>query len=290
MSSSKHRFHYAIAVPASFTSDIPHLREKTLRIGMLAREAAIFRVNEIIVYPDIPKINQNRDIRLIETVLTYMETPQYLRKRLFKIMPELQYAGTLPPLRTPHHPTADRTGSLRLGEYREGVITSHSKEGSLVDVGVEHEALVPSEKLGINQRVTVRISEVGKRPKAVFVNSSEIRTYWGYRTTILNGSLGQFLKQRPFDLVVATSKKGRNVSSVLEELRERWIVSKKTLVMFGAPSQGLYEILGRENARLEETADFVVNTIPNQATETVRTEEAVCATLSILNVLDERNM
>jgi len=58
------------------------------------------------------------------------------------------------------------------------------------------------------------------------------------------------------------------------------------LVAFGAPTQGLYEILDREHAKLEDVADFVVNTVPGQATETVRTEEAVYATLSILNTLD----
>jgi len=284
--SLKHGFHYAVAVPASFTSDIPHLREKTFRIGLLARAAAIFRVNEIVVYPDIPRINQSRDIGLIETVLMYMETPQYLRKRLFKIVPELQYAGTLPPLRTAHHPTADKTESLRLGEYREGVVVSHSEEGSLVDIGVEHEAFVPYEKRRINQRVTVRISELGKRPKAALVNSNDIKAYWGYKTTILNCSLGQFLQQKPSDLIVATSKKGKHVASILEELREKWAISKKTLIAFGAPSQGLYEILG-QHVKLDGVADFVVNTIPNQATETVRTEEAVFATLSILNVLDK---
>jgi predicted SPOUT superfamily RNA methylase MTH1 len=202
-------------------------------------------------------------------------------------MPELQYAGTLPPLRTPHHPTADKTASLRLGEYREGVVVSHSEGGSLVDIGVENEAFVPHEKRRINNRFTVRISELGRRPKAAFANPSEIETYWGYTTTVLNCSLGQFLQQKQFDLNIATSKKGKHINSVSEELREKWAVSKKTLLAFGAPSQGLNEILNREHLKLEKEADFVVNTIPNQATETVRTEEALFATLSIFNTFSK---
>ncbi|HML02482.1 MAG TPA: putative RNA uridine N3 methyltransferase, partial [Candidatus Bathyarchaeia archaeon] len=55
----------SIAVPASIVSDIPHLREKTGRIGMIGRAAAIFRVNEIIVFPDNPAANQARDTNLI---------------------------------------------------------------------------------------------------------------------------------------------------------------------------------------------------------------------------------
>ena len=48
----------AIAIPASTISDTPHLREKTSKIGLIGRAAAIFRVDEIIVYPDNPKTNQ----------------------------------------------------------------------------------------------------------------------------------------------------------------------------------------------------------------------------------------
>jgi len=39
--------------------------------------------------------------------------------------------------------------------------------------------------------------------------------------------------------------------------------------------------------RLDDIADFVVNTIPNQGTETVRTEEAILASLATLKVVAE---
>jgi len=39
----------------------------------------------------------------------------------------------------------------------------------------------------------------------------------------------------------------------------------------------------QEGLKLEDIADFVVNTIPKQGTETVRTEEALIASLAILN-------
>ena len=111
-----------VAVPASVVSDTPHLREKTSKIGLIGRAAAIFRVNEIVVYADNPMVNQNRDLNLDSALLLYMETPQYLRKRLFKIDPRLKYAGILPPLRTPHHPLNSKKANLKIGEYREGVI------------------------------------------------------------------------------------------------------------------------------------------------------------------------
>ena len=114
----------AIAIPASVISDTPHLREKTSKIGLIGRAAAIFRVDEIIVYPDNPKANQVRDLDFISLLLNYLETPQYLRKRLFKLEPSLQFAGILPPLRTPHHPVSGKTRDLKVGEYREGLVLS----------------------------------------------------------------------------------------------------------------------------------------------------------------------
>ena len=98
----------SIAIPVSIISDVPHLREKTSKVGLVGRAAAIFRVNEIIVYPDNPRVNQAADMDLIATLLAYMDTPQYLRKKLFTLKRELRYAGVLPPLRTPHHPQTVR--------------------------------------------------------------------------------------------------------------------------------------------------------------------------------------
>ncbi len=276
----------SITIPASLVSDVPHLREKTFRVGLIGRAAAIFRVDEVIVFPDLPNVDQSRDTELISTVLSYMETPQYLRKKLFNIKPELRYAGVLPPLRTPHHPLSDRTENLTVGEHREGVVTSFVKGGSLADIGVERPVLVPNKHLSVNSRVTVRVTELGKHPKAALANRKEIKTYWGYRVTALNLSFGQLLKNRVFDLVVATSRRGVPLREVKDELVRRWKSSRRTLVAFGAPTQGLYEIVARERLNLEEVVHFTINTVPGQGTETVRTEEAVYASLAALNLLD----
>jgi len=279
-----------MAIPASFVSDIPHLREKTFRIGLIGRAAAIFRVAEVIIYPDMPNISQRADTKLIQTILSYIETPQYLRKRLFRIIPELQYAGTLPPLRTPHHPTANKTEDLRVNEFREGAVISQIGKGYLVDIGVEKPAFIEGGTLKPNTRITVKVTEASKHPKAVLAAPSEIKTYWGYQATTANATLEQLIRRRHFDLVIATSRRGKPISTVFNELKERWNKSQRTLVVFGAPTQGLYEIATHEGVRLEDIANFVVNTIPNQATETVRTEEAVYATLSILNTLSRAGL
>jgi predicted SPOUT superfamily RNA methylase MTH1 len=38
-----------------------------------------------------------------------------------------------------------------------------------------------------------------------------------------------------------------------------------------------------QGVELQRMTNFIINTIPNQGTETIRTEEALWATLSVLN-------
>ena len=152
-----------IAVPASVISDTPHLREKTSKISFIGRAAAIFRVNEIVVYVDNPKTSQGDDLKLISTLLSYMETPQYLRKRLFKLEPQLQFAGILPPLRTPHHPLNNKAANLKVGENREGVVVSGTRDGALVDIGVEKPVLMRETRAAVGGRLTVRVVKVGEQ-------------------------------------------------------------------------------------------------------------------------------
>ena len=277
-----------IAIPASLVSDVPHLREKTFRIGLIGRAAAIFRIDEVIVFPDFPDKDQRRDAELIATILSYMETPQYLRKGIFEIRPELRYAGVLPPLRTPHHPLADRTENLMLGEYREGVTTAQVKEGTLVDIGVEKPLLIEGKKISLNNRVTVKVTELEERLTGVLANRREIKQYWGYIVTVSEVPFGQLMKTRRFDLVVATSRFGKPLITVIDELKRKCEHSRTILLAFGAPTQGLYEIAAHERLKLEELAHFIVNTIPEQGTETVRTEEAFYCALAIVNMLIEK--
>jgi predicted SPOUT superfamily RNA methylase MTH1 len=274
----------SIVIPASVVSDTPHLREKTSKIGLIGRAAAIFRVSEIMIYSDNLRIDQTTDMDLIAMLLAYMETPQYLRKRLFKIKPELQYAGILPPLRTPHHPINRKMRNLKIGEYREGATVSKLKEGMLIDIGVEQPALILNRQLPIGKRVTVRIVRIENRVEVELVNRDETPMYWGYKAVVKREFVGRIIKGKgDFELTIATSRNGTPLAEVEEKIAERWKKARSILVVFGAPTRGLYEIFKSEGLNLNDAVDFVVNTIPNQGTETVRTEEAIIASLAILN-------
>ena len=277
----------SIAIPASVVSDTPHLREKTAKIGLVGRAAAMFRVDEIIIFPDAQGSDQNVEANLVSTLLRYLETPQYLRKRLFKLSPDLQYAGILPPLRTPHHPLNRQIKGLRVGEFREGVALSGKDEQTLVDIGVEQPASIRNKNIAVGKRVTVKIVKVGKVVEVELANRDEAPFYWGYTVTVESHPLGNILRKRNFDLAVATSRYGTPFANVAGEFVERWKAANTILVAFGAPSQGLGDIVKREGRRLSELVDFVVNTVPMQGTETVRTEEALFASLAIFNIVLE---
>ena len=274
----------AIAVPVSVISDTPHLREKTSKIGLIGRAAAIFRVDEIIVYSDNPKANQVSDLDFIALLLNYLETPQYLRKRLFKLEPNLQFAGILPPLRTPHHPVSGKTRDLKVGEYREGVVLSRDREGLLVDIGVEQPAVLRETQYAVGDRLTLQIVNVGARTEVQTVNREDIPVYWGFRVREENRSFGQILADGEFDLTIATARLGDKFMDVAGQIGKKWSVAQQILLAFGAPSRGLHEIAQEEGVKLEATVDFIVNTIPGQGTATVRTEEALLASLAILNI------
>jgi hypothetical protein len=274
----------AIAIPASTVSDTPHLREKTAKVGLIGRAAAIFRVDEIIVYPDNPKENQAWDLDFIAFLLSYLETPQYLRKRFFKLEPRLQFAGILPPLRTPNHPVGGKTRDLTVGEYREGLVLSKVRDGLLVDIGVEQPAILRGIQYAIGDRLTLQVVNVGERIAVQTVSRGEIEVYWGFSVRVENRPFGQLVAAGGFDLTIATARLGASFMEVADKIDAKWSSAHHVLVAFGAPSRGLHEIVKEEGAKLEAIVDFVINTIPQQGTATVRTEEAVLASLAILNV------
>ncbi|MEM1555106.1 MAG: putative RNA uridine N3 methyltransferase, partial [Desulfurococcaceae archaeon] len=56
------------------------------------------------------------------------------------------------------------------------------------------------------------------------------------------------------------------------------------LILFGSPKHGLYELASAEGFSLEEKVNVVWRTIVNQMVKTVRTEEALIGTLTVINM------
>jgi len=272
----------SVALPASFTKDVPHLREKTSRVGLIARSLAIFRVDEVVIYDDEIGKSQKSEGKLFEKLLAYQETPQYLRKALFKQDPDLQFSGILPPLRMPSHPSL---GEPRIGEIREGLVIE-SGASSMVNTGFRAAVQVPS-KLRPLERVTIRLVRISPQLQGEQLEPTRLPIYWGFRVTRTNLTLGKLIRSRSGDLTISTSRRGKVVRNVLNDLAVRWKSSQRPMVVFGSPSEGVPEILAKEGADIGKIVDFNLNMIANQGVETVRTEEALLATMSILNLLEE---
>ena len=273
----------AVALPASLTLDVPHLREKTARLGFVSRALGTFRVEEAIIYRDRVGPEIDREAKLIEKMLTYIETPQYLRKHLFKMDPDLQYAGTLPPLRTPNHPDRQNPSS---GLLREGIVIQ-SGPSSMIEAGFRNLVRVKS-KLPTLKRITIRLTRDLPELEGEIVEPSGLTIYWGFRVARGNVSLSEIVRNRKFDLTISTSRKGTDVREITPELREKWKSSKRPLIVFGSPNQGVPEILARSGMNVSDAMDFDLNTIPDQGVETVRTEEALWGSLAVINVLEEK--
>jgi predicted SPOUT superfamily RNA methylase MTH1 len=271
-------YRLGIAIPSSLTVETADPKLRAYKVGQIARAAALFRVSEIVVYRD----RQQPDAREIVALLRYAETPQYLRRHLFGKTALLRYAGVLPPLRMPHHMV---TPSLEEGQYREGVVQRHNgltDVGSDVSVWVDVGATSPvpmAESVPVGTRITVRIYS---RDGLFWCTPEQSLYYWGYRTTT-SPSL-----HRPCagaDLALITSVEGEGMEAgSLSLLGER--LAGNVLVVFGSPDRGVGSILKDEGHSISEYSSVVANMVPNQGTATVRTEEAVYATLALLNVAD----
>jgi predicted SPOUT superfamily RNA methylase MTH1 len=242
-------------------------------------------VDEVIVYLDRPNEIQDPDADLLLTVLQYMETPQYLRKHLFDRIAQLRYAGILPPLRTPHHPLTRKGKELRHDEYRDGVVIASQAGQSLVELGVERPIRLNEDELPIGQRITLRVRRTRHGVGIERVNAPPSKTYWGYQVDDTKPTLRRLVKDRDFDFVVATSRSGKPLTEASRKFRNDWRNARRVLIAVGSPREGLREILAREGLTLEDAVHVVLNTIPFQGTETVRTEEALYATLAVVNAV-----
>ena len=281
----KRKTSIVVAIPASTTADIPHLREKTLKIGFIGRALAIFRVEEILIYEDKDKDeNIKYNQKLIGEILNYMATPQYLRKSVFKISPNLRYAGILPPLRTPNHPLKKSLSSVLNGEIRKGLVVKSFREDSLIDIGLDKPIQVRG-KFKPGTVLNVKLFKVDDKVRGEVIPPDEIQVYWGFKVKVPSKTLDEIIGSEKFDLKIATSRYGEQLSSIANMIVNRWIKSKKVLLAFGSPVEGLREIVKRRGFKLEELFDFTVNTISNQGVETVRVEEALISTLAVFNYL-----
>ncbi|XP_053416223.1 putative methyltransferase C9orf114 homolog isoform X3 [Nycticebus coucang] len=279
----------SVALPGSILDNAQSPELRTYLAGQIARACTIFCVDEIVVFDE-----EGQDAKTVEgeftgvgkkgqacvqlaRILQYLECPQYLRKAFFPKHQDLQFAGLLNPLDSPHHMRQDEES-----EFREGIVVDRPTRpghGSFVNCGMKKEVKI-DKNLEPGLRVTVRLNQKQlpecKTYRGKVVSSQDPRTkaglYWGY-TVRLASCLSAVFAEAPFqdgyDLTIGTSERGSDVASAqIPSFRH-------VLVVFGG-LQGLEAGVDADpNLEVAEPSvlfDLYVNTCPGQGSRTIRTE------------------
>uniref|UniRef100_A0A1A8G0I3 28S rRNA (uridine-N(3))-methyltransferase n=1 Tax=Nothobranchius korthausae TaxID=1143690 RepID=A0A1A8G0I3_9TELE len=289
----------SVALPGSVLDNAQSPELRTYLAGQIARACVVFCVDEIIVFDE-----QGEDVRSVEgefngvgkkghaciqlaRILQYMECPQYLRKWFFPVHKDLQYAGLLNPLDSPHHMRIDEES-----DYREGRVLDKppkAGKGSLVGCGMRKDVRI-DKQLQPGLRVTVKLNktlnQASRLHKGVVVAPHVPRTegglYWGY-TVRLASCLSSVFTESPYkegyDLTVGTSERGTSVDQATLS------PFKHLLVVFGG-LRGLEASVDSDTnldaADPSLLFDLYLNTCPGQGSRTIRTEEAILISMAAL--------
>ncbi len=270
-----------IAIPDSSLSDEQTSRDKAIKICQIARACAIFRVSKIYIYHDSSQGPKSEDLLLLTTVLRYLDTPQYLRRRLFPHSKELAYAGILHPLSSPHHQKLQRIEDVKIGDIRVGVVLQVNRK-YFADVGLEGLVLLDTRKESYTKKINVKITSTKPVLKGVEARPGDISTYWGYEVFNVR-NLGELIEMLPNTHIILTSRKGRYITNVDPEIFAIKS-SDNALMVFGSPKKGIDEIFASEGEKIKKSY-MMFNTFPLQATRTVRLEEAILGSLAVFNYI-----
>ena len=268
----------SIAIPDSSLVDEPTQMSKTLKISQIARACAIFQVDTIYLYHEVG--GSERDRSLLRTILRYLETPQYLRRLLYRKMDELKFAGSLSPLKIPSHLQTAESRKIKAKDIREGVIV-FARGKKYIDVGVDQ--LIPyygNDEEG--KRIIIQFKEGFPNFAIKQIKKEEIQQYWGYDVKE-SANLSALLSSWE-STIIFTSRKGKLIHKTQKYFDE--IMYGNILIVFGSPKRGIHEILGKTLHNVQRSQ--VLNFFPDQATQTVRLEEAILGTLAIINILTRK--
>ncbi|TKX23783.1 hypothetical protein C1H76_3982 [Elsinoe australis] len=304
----------SIALPGSIIANCQTHDLKTSLCGAIARALAVFSVDEIVIFndgagaPTTASPHAASDAAsgytgfsvpssFLHHVLSYLETPPYLRKTLFPMHPNLRTAGALPSIDIPSHLKAHE-----YCPYREGVTTGSAGmgQGTLVDCGLQARVVIEDE-VEAGTRVTVRLpkwmefrapgrsEEVRAEAVGPETPREEGGYYWGYAVRMAESLSEVFTGaevEGGYDISVGTSERGVDLRGLLgrnrgtEEgsLPTGW---KHLIVVFGGVA-GLEQALAADEelkgtgiTDVKDVFDYWVNLVPGQGSRTIRTEEAV---------------
>ena len=310
--------HVSVLVPSSLAREAEDKREATRKLGYVARAATIYRADRLVVFDDPAGETGSLDGGFVRTVLRYAATPPYLRKEAWGQRDELEYVGVLPPLHASSRTGSGSggPGSLRQGIVTEVGPDGRVR----VNCGVQHPISLPTpnqREFVEGERVTVRVSS--RRPvraklvdeplsgfsveqadlrEALAREGAGIRIAASRHGTALTATRLPNLVDRVQQegLTLALGAPGRGLPAILgvdvDAVDGTADAFERAIARSDAPAASAdatdedgasSDPTPGRNAAVGPTAggfDLWLNTIPNQGSETVRTEEAMFASLA----------
>ena len=286
------KYTISILIPSSIVDNAQSKELRTYLIGQLSRTIGIFKVSEVIIFHDKLKSSSKDHLNFFIKNLQYLETPQYLRKTLFPRSQDLLTSGLMNPLDASHHLRIDQWC-----KYREGCVLNRpvKDESSWVNIGLRKDCKI-NRRLPANTRVTVRLNEDAfdeglKFYTGVAVSMREpfekAGIYWGYVVRVCERFEEVFAESiygEKYDFVIGTSDKGQNYRTVDYAKHKEF---KHCLIVFGGLEgiEGMLDDDEHASAKARDANamfDVYVNTCLGQGLRTIRTEEAIMITLSVL--------
>jgi len=297
------KYTVSIALPGSIICNAQSMELRAYLAGQIARAVTVFSVDEVVVYSEDATecvdeeykghLKSNPNLYLAR-ILQYLECPQYLRRRLFKLHTDLRFAGLLNPLDSPHHLKKEQES-----RYREGIVvkkeTTAGEDSCFVDIGQKRWCKV-NKRLKPGTRVTVKLDK--QEPGSMNVTGKPVPPSkprekkrcpnWGYSVRVANG-IEEVLTKCPwsggYDVTIGTSKNGRAGQEKGFKLRK----FSHLLVVFGGVKGLENVVVGRgENGEQillkdpEKLFDHYINACAEQGSRKIRTEEAILLSLSVL--------
>lgn len=267
-----------VALPDTSLIDCTDLRQKTVKVGQIARTLAIFRVEEVTIY-NTGKLRsaQRRDADFLVKILRFMDVPQYLRRRIFPQSPTLQYAGLLPPLRTRSHPLQSTMSELTVGTVRWGIQVRPGK----IDLGFNNLIDFPT-TLSERDPTLFKVEATTPNLSLSVIKRSEAPIYWGFEIGRAS-TLLELLENSRAMTRIGFSRKAPPFHRLEEDLKSTVSSTGSILAVFGGPDRGILELCDSQREDIKRHIDFWTNTIDDQGCETVRLEEALIVSLGLLN-------
>ncbi|MFP3219574.1 MAG: putative RNA uridine N3 methyltransferase [Candidatus Marsarchaeota archaeon] len=266
----------SLVIPDSSLSTHDNMADFTLRVGFMARFAAMANTNQVIIYREYSS-SDDRFASALETLLKFSVIPPYLRRRIFPLKEDLKYAGLMPPINIPTHPQSPR---ISVGDVRVALL-----EGKRAWVDADKFAVVKGGEPtpappGMEGLTFIRITSLSPLEGEL----CRPTLYSGFFVRRTRKGLGATLKELE-GFKIATSRYGedyRKLGVTLLNVAQRF---KETFLIFGSPSSDLSEIAKRDGVSMKGLCDYTVNMDPGQVLKSIRTDEAIPLALITLNVL-----